>query len=222
MVKLRACLALGLATALAGSATAASAAKKSDSWQGAKGSIVADHIPEVDGPMIALAGPDGRTWAAWTYRASREFDIAISSREDGTTTWSAPVFFGRHSGSDELDPALAIDSGGAVYVAFATSNPSHVAVAMLAVGSTAWSEPVIVPGTEAASSPALLLVGDRLIVAFRTARGVGMVDLPTLGGGNQIQGLGDGPDGVDPLGVKGGQPVGSGGKQPASSSFPTP
>ena len=220
MVKLRAFLVLSIATALTGSASAASAAKRSDSSPAAKGSIVTDHVPGFDGPLTTLTGPDGRTWAAWTFRASHEFDIAVISREANTTTWSAPVFFGRRSGSDEIDPTIAVDSSGAVYIAFATTNPSRVAVAMFGVGSAAWSEPVVVSGTEVASSPALLLVGDRLIVAFRTVRGVGMVNLPTLGGGNHIDGLGDSPDSVDPLGVKDKKlPAGP---TPASSSTPVP
>lgn len=221
MVELRACLALGLATALAGSAMAASPARKSDSLQTAKGSVVADHIPEVDGPVTTLAGPDGRMWAAWTYRASHEFDIAISSRDESTATWSTPVFIGRRSGSDEIEPALAVDSRGAVYVAFATTNPPRVFVTTLAVGSTAWSEPIVVSGTEAASSPALLLVGERLIVAYRTARGVGMVGFPTVGSENQIQGIQDGPEPTDPLGVKD-KHLPAGGPQPASSRLPLP
>jgi len=219
MVELRVCLALGLAIALAGSAAAASGATKPDSWVAAKSPVVADHIPEVDGPMSTLAGPDGRSWAAWAYRASHEFDIAISSHDASTATWSAPVFFGRHSGSDELEPALAVDSRGAVYVAFATTNPPRVAVVTLAVGSTSWSEPVIVSGADAASSPTLLLVGERLIVAYRTARGVGVVALPTVGSGTQIQGIQDTPDTQDPLGVKD-QRMPVGGPQPASSSLP--
>jgi hypothetical protein len=153
--------------------------------------------------MTILAADDGRTWAAWTYRAPHEFDIAVSSHDGSTTTWSTPVFFGRHSGSDDVEPALAVDSYGAVYLAFATANPPSVAVATLAVGSTTWSEPVIVSGVEPAASPALLIVGERLIVAYRTDRGVEIVNLPTVGSENQIQGLGDGPDPIYGPGVKG-------------------
>jgi hypothetical protein len=214
--KLRACLALCIATALAGSAAAGSAAGKSDSLLPAKGSSAIDHIPEFDGPMTTLAAPDGRIWAAWAFRASHEFDIAISSHDGNTTTWSTPVFFGRHSGSDDIDPALAIDSRGALYLAFATSN--RVVVATLAAGSTTWSEPVVVSGAEAASSPALLIVADRLIVAYRSARGVSVVQLPTIEGVNQIDGMGDGPDPLDAT-IKG-TPVRSNGPQPASSERP--
>ena len=221
MLKTRVFLALFLTIILTGSASAASAARESHSRPAAKGSMVTDHIPQFDGPITTLTGPDGRAWAAWTYRASGEFDIAVSSRDAGATTWSTPVFLGRHSGSDEISPTIAVDSKGAIYLAFTTTNPPRVAVALLAEGSIAWSEPVIVSGTEAASSPALLLVGDRLIVAYRTAQGVGMVDLPTVGSGNQINGIQDGPDTVDPLGAK--DPgVHSDSPPPGTSSTPKP
>jgi hypothetical protein len=125
-------------------------------------------------------------------------------------------FLGRGNGSDDVDPALAVDSLGAVYLAFATTNPPRVAVAALAVGSTKWSEPVIVSGVEAASSPTLLIVGDRLIVAYRTARGVGLTQLPTLGIANEIDGFGDG---TDPFGIKG-QNLPIGGPVPDSTRTP--
>jgi hypothetical protein len=208
MANHRAFLAVFLAPALMGSAATASAARDVRSQPAANGSIVTDHIPQFDGPLTIVTGADGRTWATWTYRAAGEFDIAVSSREASGTAWSAPIFFGRRSGSDEIDSTVAVDSQGATYVAFATTNPSRVAIAMLAAGSSTWSAPVIVSGTEAASSPALRLVGDRLVVAYRTVRGVGMVDLPTIGSGNHTDGINDGPDGIDPLGAKDRAPLG--------------
>jgi hypothetical protein len=168
--------------------------------------------------MTTLAGPDGRTWAAWAYRASHESDIAISLQDGSTTAWSSPVFLGRGNGSDDVDPALAVDSRGAVYLAFVTANPPRVAVATLAIGSTTWSEPVVVSGAEAAASPTLLIVGDRLIVAYRTARGVGLIQLPTLGSANEIDGIGDSGDPIG--GVKGQTPIGS--PTPATSRTPLP
>jgi len=221
MVELRAFLALFLATALTGSATAASATRESLLRSMPKGSVVTDHIPQLDGRLTTLTGPDGRAWATWAYRASGEFDTAVSSRNANSTTWSAPIFFGRRSGADEIDPTIALDSQGTVYVAFATANPPRVWVAALPAGSIVWLEPAIVSGTEAASAPALLIVGDRLIVAYRTTRGVGMVDFPFVGSGNQINGIQDGPDGVDPLGAKD-HGVNSDGPPPASSNTPTP
>jgi hypothetical protein len=206
MLKLRACLILCVAAALTGSAAAAPAAK---------GVRPTDHIPGFDGPMTTVAGPDGRTWVAWAYRSSHESDIAISVQDGTTTAWSEPVFLGHGNGFDDVDPALAVDSRGAIYLAFTTTSPSRVAVATLAIGSTTWSKPVVVSGAEAAASPSLMIVGDRLIVAYRTARGVGLIQLPTLGSANEIDGLGDG---TDPFGIKGQLPIG--GPAPASTRTP--
>ena len=68
---------------------------------------------------------------------------------------------------------------------------------------------------------ALFFVGDRLLNVFRAVRGVGMVDLPTVGTGNQTYGIQDGPDGVDPLGAKG-SGMRSDGPVPVNSSTPVP
>ena len=111
MVKLRACLALVIVAALTGSAGAASGVKKPAPSPAEKGSIVTDHIPEFDGPITTLTGLDGRAWAVWTFHAAHESDVAIASREANATTWSAPVFFGRRNGIDEIDPTIAMLRG---------------------------------------------------------------------------------------------------------------
>ena len=49
---------------------------------------------------------------------------------------------------------------------------------------------------------ALCFVGDRLLNVFRTMRGIGSANLPAPGTVYQTHGIQDGPDGVDPLGVK--------------------
>ena len=54
MHKLGACIALCVAAALTGSATAAPTTKSVR--------------PTVDGPMTIVAEPDGPAWAAWAYR----------------------------------------------------------------------------------------------------------------------------------------------------------
>ena len=202
MASLRASLGVFLVTALTGSVTAASATRPLLSRSMPSCFVVTDHVPQIDGPLTTLTGPDGRTWATWTYRNAGELDIAVSSRDLNSTTWSAPLFFGRRNGADEFDPSIAVDPQGAAYIAFASTNPPRVSVAVLPAGSFVWSEPAIVSGIDAASSPALLIVGDRVIVAYRTARGVVMVDFPIVGSGNQINGIQDGPDGIDPLGVR--------------------
>jgi hypothetical protein len=200
MLDRRAFLALFVVAAVSGSATAG-LSRESSAGAAEKGSP-SGRAPQIDGPVTTLAGPDGRLWAAWAYRASGEFDIAVSSRDASATAWNAPLFLGRRDGVDETDPALTIDPRGNVYVAFTVTNPSRVAVAVLPVGSSSWSKPTVISGTEVASSPALVLVGDRLIVAYRTLRGVGVVDLPVFGNGSAVDGIQDGPDGVDGLGVK--------------------
>jgi len=153
--------------------------------------------------VTTVTAPDGRTFATWAYRASGEFDIAVTVRDADSQTWSAPVFFGSRNGADELQPSMTIDSRGTVYVAFATVNPSRVKLSVLLPGSDAWSAPVTVSGNDIASSPTLMVVGDRLIVGFRTARGVGLVNLPLSNGGNELNGLQDGPDTSGPAGIKG-------------------
>ena len=142
MLNPRAFVTLVLATTLTGSVMAA------------RPTTITDHVPQIDGPMNVMTGPNGRSVAAWAYRASGEFDIAVSTRDSAGSTWSTPVFFGRRNRADEADPAIAIDASGSVYVAFSTANPSRVALAILPVNSNVWTEPVIVSGADIASSPA--------------------------------------------------------------------
>ena len=200
MRNLRPVLSLLVATATAiGAATAAPPRSTGGSRPGPR---LADHVPQIDGALSTLTAPDGRVWAVWSYRAAGEFDIALSSR-GADNTWSVPVFLGRRNGSDEIDPVLAIDGLGSIYVAFATRSPAQVAVAVLRVGSGRWSDPLVVSGTESASDPALRIVGDRLVAAFRTLRGTAIIDLPIVLGDARIRGIQDGPEGVDPLGSTG-------------------
>jgi hypothetical protein len=184
---------LGLSISVVGSATAAPAPKGAPS--------IGQHMPQIDGPVSSLTGADGRTFAAWAYRANGEFDIAVTIQDAGSTSWTEPVFFGRHNGSDDVLPALAIDAHGTAYVAYAMSNPSRVALVMLPAGSTSWTEPVVVSGKDSATSPALMIVGDRLVIAFRTANGVTMINVPVLAS-SITNGIEDGPDGTDGLGIK--------------------
>jgi hypothetical protein len=204
MLKAHAFLALCIAATLTGSVAAASPAKASPTRSAVRDLTGTGHVPQLDGPITSLTAADGRTFAVWSYRASGEFDIAVSTRGANSSMWSAPVFFGRGNRNDELEPALTVDANGNAYIAFATANPSRVVLATLPAGSDLWTEPVTVSGTEAASSPSLLLVGDRLVIGFRTMHGIGLINLPTVGGGNQTQGIQDGPEGVDPINGKGG------------------
>lgn len=194
MRRLPAFLAVCLATTLTGSAMAGSEPRN---FAGA------GHVPQLDGPVTTVTLPDGRTFATWAYRAAGEFDIAVAVRGADSLTWTAPAFLGRRNGADELQPAMTVDSRGTVYVAFTAADPSRIELSVLTPGSDAWSVPVTVSGNDVASSPTLLIVGDRLIVGYTTGRGVGLVNLPISNGGNVLNGLQDGPDTSGPAGVKG-------------------
>src|SRR5262245_31473120 len=66
-----------------------------------------DYVPRLDGMPVTAAGLDGRTWSAWSYRGTGEFDIAISVRGvDGS--WSPAAFLGRLDGIDQIEPSIAI------------------------------------------------------------------------------------------------------------------
>ena len=158
-----------------------------------------DYIARLDGTPVTAAGLDGRTWSVWSYRSTGEFDIAVSVRAaDGT--WSPATFLGRRDGIDQVEPSIAVDPGGNVYVAFATRSPQRIWTSVLPSGQSTWSEPSAVTLDELASSPALRVVRDRLVIGYRTLRGVGIVDLPVYVAPNSSRGVQDGPDTSGPLG----------------------
>ncbi len=201
MLKPRTILTLAIAMLIAKSAAAAPAAKASIPSV-VNPVSVHDHVAQIDGPVLTLTGPTGRSVAAWAYRSGGEFDLAVSVREADSTMFGAPVFFGRGNRADETDPALAFDASGAAYLAYSMPNPSRIGVSVLLPGTTEWSLPVVVSGVEVASSPSLLVLGNRLIVGFRTPRGTGLVDLP-IASEIHADGIEDGPDlGAPLVGVK--------------------
>jgi len=196
MRRARAFAAVFVALAVTGAAAAGAPARPT----------VLDHIPQIDGPMTTRTDASGRMWAVWSYRASGEFDIAVATRPAGAALWSAPTFIGRRDGVDQVSPVLEFDATGAAYVAFATRAPARIELSVLRPGSSAWSAPVVVPSSDGASAPAIRVVRDRLVVAFRSAKGIVMVDLPTVGAASgRVRGIEDSPDGVDPLGAIGGE-----------------
>jgi hypothetical protein len=168
-----------------------------------------DYISRLDGTPATAAGLDGRSWSVWSYRATGEFDIAVAVRAaDGT--WSPATFLGRRDGIDQLEPSIAVDADGNVYVAFATRSPQRIWTSVLPSGQSTWSEPSAVTVDEAATAPALRVVRDRLVVAFRTLRGVRVIDLPVYAAPNSADGIQDGPDTSGPLG-NGGRELPTGG-----------
>lgn len=161
-----------------------------------------DYVSRLDGPVATALGTDGRLWSAWSYRGSGEFDLAIAVR-DADGTWTATRFLGRQDGVDQLEPSIALDAVGNAYVAFATRAPQRIWLATLPSGTAEWSTPEMIAPGENGSAPAIRVVRDRIVVAYRIVRGIRIVDLPLYVSPAQTHGIQDGPDGIDPLGNTG-------------------
>jgi hypothetical protein len=153
-------------------------------------------------PVLAEHPVDGSTWAAWAYRNGAEYDIAVSVlAADGL--WSEPWMFGVGDRVDQIDPDLTFDSSGTAYLAFAARQSGEVQVAVLVGGLPGWIGPQTVAGAErSASRPAMRIVADRVVLAFRTGDGVDLIDFPTMRsiGPIDTHGIQEGPDVIDPLG----------------------
>jgi hypothetical protein len=169
-------------------------------WAGgpAPTSFSRDYVPRLDGPPASAASTDGRLWSVWSYRASGEFDIAVAAR-DASGAWGSTSFLGRRDGIDQVDPSVALDGAGNVYVAFATRSPQRIWTAVLPAGGSAWSIPTLVSPEEGAL-PAMRIVLDRVVIAYRTARTLRIVDLPVYVSPNSPDGIQDGPEPTGPLG----------------------
>ena len=195
----RAFLALVLAAAVSTGVAAAAPVKSSPVGAGARGTTPAEFVSQIDGPMATAAGAGGRTWAVWAYRAAGEFDVAVASR-DAAGVWDRPAYIGRRDGIDQVEPAIAVDGRGTVYVAFTTRGSGRVSVSALPAGASTWLGPVLVSGADHATAPVIRIVDEHVVVAYRTASSIGIADLPVLPPA-VIMGIQDGPDGVDPLGM---------------------
>lgn len=160
------------------------------------------HRAAVDGAPVLLEIPqDGRAVAAWTWWESGETDLAVAVRASNGA-WGEPFRFGMRDGTDQVDPALALDPAGHVYLVFATRGSGTLSLAMLFAGADAFTPALELLGEgSGASAPALRVVGDRLVVAWREGWVVRMTDLPLAGtGAYGWLGVQDGPDGFNPLG----------------------
>ena len=92
-------------------------------------------------------------------------------------------------------------------VMLVTALAGSASAALAADGSVtrrAEKSPIATNHSPQLSGPmtALFFLGDRLLNVFRAVHGIGLVNLPTRGTVYQTHGVQDGPDGVDPLGVK--------------------
>lgn len=117
MVKLRAFLALFLAVAVAGSATAASAPRQSRPAPVAKASVAAEHVPEYYGPTAWLVFVGQRLIVV--HRTLRGIGIV-----DLPTDGNAYHIDGINDGSDGIDPLGAKERGGAIPAPASTRVPT--------------------------------------------------------------------------------------------------
>lgn len=154
-----------------------------------------------DGRPVVVSSPvDGREWAAWTYRNGTETDIAIATRVAGGD-WTDPAFLGRNDRMDEAEPALAIDAAGHLYLSFSSRQSGRVFLTALPAGARGWVPFLAIsPEGVRSGAPALRVVADRVVVAYRSGRSTAIVDFPLFGSRAGTNGIQDGPDGVDPLG----------------------
>lgn len=151
----------------------------------------------LDGRLTLLnSATDGRAWAAWAYRSGAQYDIALTTRDDAGL-WSEPVFIGDGDGRDQVEPVLAADSSGNLYVAYTDREEGRILLSSMRAGAGRWSAPmpVTAPGS-GSHAPALRVVADRLVVAYRKGSDIVIIDLPLIGVGMSLNGLGDHPDPV--------------------------
>jgi hypothetical protein len=163
-----------------------------------------------DRQLVQVENPiDGRIWSAWSFRNGAEFDIALAVKDENGI-WSEPMFLGRDDGLDQVDPAFVIHESGAVVVAFAETSTGRILISALALEGRSWSRPLPVVSGDDLRSPSMVIVGSRLVLAFRSGERVEMTTIPLFSGPalSRPRGLNDGPD---PIGANdGGKPDGTG------------
>ncbi len=166
-----------------------------------KRSRVANHPPRYlpnsfDGAIVQVENPvDGRFWSAWSYRNGGEYDLALSVRT-APGIWSEPTLIGLDDGLNQRQPAMALDSRGAMYVAYADGTGA-IRLIVLQPGGNQWSIPVTVASGEGGlSSPSLMVAGSALIVGYRDGAGVTLRAVPLLSPNpvNELRAIYDGPD----------------------------
>jgi hypothetical protein len=152
-------------------------------------------------PVMAVNPVNGSVLAAWGYREGGEYSIAIAVKTG--ETWSEPVFIGRDDRLDQLDPALVFDDQGVAYLAFTVLPLREIWVTAIAgEPANALSPQAVTRDGNPSSTPALRVLDDRLVLAFRSGEGVFIRDFPLFrpNTGVSSNGIQEGPDAVDPLG----------------------
>ena len=152
----------------------------------------------VDSGLVTATNPlDGRLYSAWAYRAGSETDIAISAR-DAQGTWSEPVFLGYSDGLNQIEPALAFDAAGNLYIAHTIQETGSLVVSRLAAGATRMSSALQVSvAGERASAPTLMPTDTALVIGYRVGNLV-VLRMVSLAAASHPFGIQDGPDGFPP------------------------
>ncbi len=163
------------------------------------------YVPRFDGaPVVAVDPASGSVWSAWTYRLGGESAVAVAVRRAGEP-WAEPTFFGLDDGLSQAQPALLVDGDGIVYLAYAVRETGAIEMSAFYPGREAWFDPQTVSDpSERGSAPALKLVADRVVLAYRVAGapGIQLRDWPKLPSPRMLpEGIQEGPDGF-PLPVK--------------------
>ena len=117
------------------------------------------HAGAVDGvPVFARA--NGWTYSAWAYRSDGEYSIAISFR-DIYHGWSDPVFVGLGDGLDQVEPALAADGLGNLYLAYSVLQSGEIWMTAKWTVRDSWFAPQRISiGRDIGATPAVGIVGD--------------------------------------------------------------
>ena len=152
-------------------------------------------------PVLAVNPLNGSVLAAWGYREGREYSIALAVKTG--ETWSEPVFIGRDDRLDQLDPALVFDDQGVAYLAFTVLPLREIWITAFAgEPAEALSPQIVTRNGHPSLTPALSVIADRLVLAFRSGEGVLIRNFPLFrpGGTYSTNGIQEGPDAVDPLG----------------------
>ena len=156
------------------------------------------YLPANDGLLVQVTNPvDGKVWSVWSYHNGGEFDLAIASDSAGIDGRLHMV--GLDDGNSQVEPALTTDPAGNLYMAYIErleNLDNRLVVSSLRLNRSSWSTPTILtlPSTEIAT-PTLEVIGEKLVVAFRSADGVDIIQLQLLSQLNQ----GHFTDGPDPI-----------------------
>ncbi len=152
--------------------------------------------PATDEDPVRVTNPlDGSEWVAWTYRNGAESDIAVS-RLVGKGQWSKPQLLGLADLEEQVQPALAVDGWGTVYLAWAERATGSVKLTAMRLGKQEWIRPVVVAAGDASSPALLVAAGRRLVVGYQQEGRVKLAEYRLLS--PQVDPTAN--DGPDPLG----------------------